>query len=206
MSIAKFCAVSVIRLAVFSWLLICWTIFSAPAAKSGEYETFDGRAYNGRFYPRIDIIEWNEEGETASHMEFQNYNKEIPVDMAFQLEEKRGRKVMLVRYTLKRKDGDEVLCRRVVAPAHFGESFLVYKDTADSDREITIVSMSPLPEKKGRKLISSPAKYASCEMPKEEARMPASEAAQPEGKIKDKVPGNKGAILKKGQDVPFSDW
>ncbi|MBI2606156.1 MAG: hypothetical protein HYW49_08765 [Deltaproteobacteria bacterium] len=119
---------------------------------------------------------------------------------------------MLVRYTLKRKDGDEVLCRRVVVPAHFGESFHVYKDTADSDREITIVSMVPLPEKKGRKLVSSPAKYASCDMPKEEVRMPASERSakkeggQAEGKVQDKVPSNKGAILKKSQDVPFSDW
>ncbi len=202
MSIAKSLAVNAIRVAIFFCLLACWMIFSTPEAKAGEYETFDGRTYNGRFYPRIDIIEWNEEG-MASHMEFQNYNKEVPVEMAFQFEEKKGRKVMLVRYTLKRKDGDEVLCRRVVVPAHFGESFHVYKDTADSDREITIVSMVPLPEKKGRKLISSPAKYASCDMPKEEVRMPASEKKTG---IQDKVPSNKGALLKKGQDVPFSDW
>ena len=183
--------------------------FMSTYVYANEYETFDGHVYNGKMYPRIDIIEWNE-GSLPSHMEFQNYNKsDMPVEMSFQLEEKNGRKVMLVRYTIHRKDGDEVLCRRVIAPGHFKDGlFMVYKDNADSDREIIMVSMFPLPEKKGRELLSSPVKYATCEMPSAE-RMPAGTSERGHDSVNDdqkRVPGNKGALKKNGDSVPFGDW
>mgnify|MGYP001597731060 CR=1 FL=1 len=183
--------------------------FISTYADANEYETFDGHVYNGKMYPRIDIIEWNE-GNLPSHMEFQNYNKaDMPVDMAFQLEEKNGRKVMLVKYTIHRKGGDEVLCRRVIAPGHFKDGmYMVYKDNADTDREITMVSMFPLPEKKGRELISAAPRYASCEAPAPD-RMPAGTSERGRDSVNDdqkRVPSNKGALKKDGDSVPFGDW
>lgn len=184
---------------------LAFFITAASGAFAAEYETFDGRVYNGKKYPRIDIIEWNEE-KLPSHMEFQNYTLDIPVDMTFQLEEKNGRKVMLVRYYLK--DRGEYLCRRVLAPGHFRDGFLIYKDTSDPERVITMVSMYPLPEKKGRVLMN-PEKYAGCELPSAD-RMPASDSNPQSGPNYDSqkrvVPKTGGGIGKEEGKVPFSDW
>lgn len=183
-------------LAVFTLLAI-----AAIQAKAAEFEVFDGRNYNGRFYPRIDVIEWNEEN-LPSHMEFQNYGyQSTPIDMSFQLEEKNGKKVMLVRYKFKGRD--EVLCRRVIAPGHFKKDFFVYKKM-EKDREITYVSILPLPSEQGRILIDSPEKYASCEMPPEN-RMPASDTGK-KGEDADsqkRVVDDTGAIKSKDGSVPF---
>ena len=45
----------------------------------------------------------------------------------------------------------------------FNDAFLVYKENFDSDFDNVIVTMQKLPDKPGRKLISSPPQYASCD-------------------------------------------
>lgn len=120
-----------------------------------DFEIFDGRVYNGKFYPRIDVIEWGE----PSHMEFHIFSKGKPVDLSFELETKTGRKVMLVNYYMV--DRNEHLCRRVLAPGHFGQSFYVYRDNSDAEFDNVIVSAEKLPEKKGQSLVN-PKKYLSC--------------------------------------------
>ncbi|MEW6057282.1 MAG: hypothetical protein AB1540_11790 [Bdellovibrionota bacterium] len=192
------------------WFLICSItvalVTPTPLRAEKEFEIFDGRVYNGKYYPRIDIIEWGE----PSHMEFHVYWKGKPVEMSFQLDESKGKKVMLVNYHIK--DRKEHLCRRVLAPGHFSEKFLVYKDTSDKDMDAVIVSMAPLPEKKGRVLLNAP-QYASCEM-SEPDRFVAGEKNDPatKGHIAPPAAGpknyksDKGSIKKKDAAVPFSDW
>lgn len=185
------------------FLALAIAAISVRAQEAGkEYEIFDGHTYNGKFYPRIDILEWTDDGESASHMEFQNYNKEVPVDMSFQLDEKSGKKVMLVRYTIK--DRNEVLCRRVLAPQHFkGDKFFIYSKV-ESDRDLIFVSMYPLPDEKGRVLLNKPVQYSSCEMPSKD-RMPASDKPKKGEGVTDqkRVPVENGAIKGKGDSVPF---
>ncbi len=167
-----------------------------------EFEIFDGRVYNGKYYPRMDILEWNED-DLPSHMEFQNYGKNMPIDLSFELEEKNGKKVMKVHYFFKERN--EHLCRRVLAPSNMKPDFYIYQDESDKDRNITFVSAHKLPEKKGRQLVQSK-KYTPCdEAPAE--RMPASEKPAPkDGTVQERVPGREGAIGKDENSIPFSDW
>lgn len=141
--------------AIFLYFLIPPTQLRAESKK--DFEIFDGRMYNKKFYPRIDIIEW---GEPISHMEFQVYWKGHPLKMTFQLEKKDGKKVMLVNYFIKERN--EHVCRRVVAPSHFDDNFMVYSDTSDKDMDNTIVTMNKLPEKKGLALVTDQPTYTGC--------------------------------------------
>lgn len=188
---------------VIAFLLVFVAVPGGLRAKN-DFEIFDGRAYNGKFYPRIDIIEWNDRPGDPTRMEFHVYWKGKPLDLGFSLEQKDKKKVMLVNYHIK--DRDETLCRRVLAPAHFSEGFLVYRDTSDFEMDSVIVTMQELPPKKGRELIK-PKAYASCEMPKGD-RQPADAApgapAAPHDQVRPK--GDKGAIKPKGAAVPFGDW
>ena len=93
--------IAVVQFILFSFLNI---------SQAKEFEIFDGRNYNGKYYPRIDIIEWGR----PTHMQFQVYWKDHPLEMSFQLEQKDGKNVMLVKYFIKERN--EVLCRRVLAP------------------------------------------------------------------------------------------
>ncbi len=188
----------------------------ARAGSDKEYETFDGRVYNGKYYPRVDIIEWTEPEFSNSHMEFQNYDyKKVPISAAYQLDDKTGRKVMKVHYELKRQNGEiEHVCRRVIAPGHFGENFYVYQDMSDPDRDIAMVSMEPLPEKKGRSLVQTK-KYTPCEdeAVKTSKRLPAAAQAASSEKSSSqdslKVE-SEGSVQKKdaeGKETsPFQDW
>lgn len=194
------------------WFWTFWIgllLLTSMPARSADYEIFDGRTYNGKYYPRVDIIEWGQ----PSHMEFQVYWKGKPLEMSFELEDKGARKVMLVHYFIKERN--EHLCRRVLAPGHFHEGFMVYKDTSDKDMDNTIVTVSALPAKKGLELVSPP-KYFACETA-EPTRLPAAEEkkqaagadhadiAPPAVDQKRTVP-DKGALKKKDQVVPFGDW
>jgi hypothetical protein len=189
-----------------------------------EYAIFDGRMYNSKFYPRIEIIEWTETGQGTTHMEFQNYTKRVPIDLSFELETKQGRNVMLVKYFIPERG--EYLCRRVLAPGHFKESkeFYFYKDKSDKDMDVILVSQIPLPDKEGRSEYK-PKPYSPCEEPKEnkerlpaanerassnertEVATPAALEAEKESVLPhDKYRGNKaGGITKKGAAVPFGD-
>lgn len=185
----------------------------ARAGSDKEYETFDGRVYNGKYYPRVDIIEWTEPELTNSHMEFQNYDyKKVPISAAYELDTKNGRKVMKVHYELLRSNGEiEHVCRRVVAPGHFSENFMVYQDLSDSDRDIWMVTMDALPEKKGRKQIQTK-KYTACEEPQDSSkRLPASAHGSEKSSSQDSLKVEKeGSVLKKDKEgnetSPFQDW
>ena len=134
-----------------------------------DFEIFDGRVYNGKYYPRVDIIEWG----TPSHMEFHIYSKSKPVDLTFELERTKGKVVMLVRYHMK--DRGEFLCRRVLAPGHFLPGLKIYKDQSDKDFDNYIVSMEDMEPQPGLVRIDKPANYAACEDDSVKDRMPASE-------------------------------
>lgn len=177
------------------------------AGKGESFETFDGQVYNGKYYPRIDIIEWNDHPGDPSHMEFHVYSKGKPIDMSFMLEAKEKKKVMLVHYTITERG--EHLCRRVLAPAHFMDGFYVYRENTDPDFDNILVSMEKLPPKNGRELIQNK-QYASCNMP-DPARLPAAEVEKDKpaaGLPHDQVRPNsdKAAIKKSGAAVPFGDW
>lgn len=168
---------------VFLWLNP--SIAKAKQEKEKAFEVFDGQVYNGKYYPRMDIIEWTENGHTQSSMEFQVYWKGHQVEMSFELEEKDGKKVMLVHYFIPERN--EHLCRRVLAPHHFTKNFMVYRDTRDKDMDNTIVTMLPIEEKPGRSLISGK-KYLACldeseerSMPQANDRMPAANENAGEG-------------------------
>ncbi len=207
---------SIIKKTITFIFIVCLSISLFNAlAKAGsdkEYETFDGRVYNGKYYPHVDIIEWTEPEFTNSHMEFQNYDyKKVPLSAAFELDTKNGRKVMKVNYELKRQNGEiEHVCRRVMAPEHFAPNFLVYQDQADVDRDIFMVSMEALPDKKGRKIITTK-QYTPCEedQPK---RLPASNVGVSEKSSSQeslKVE-SEGSVKKKNESgtesSPFQDW
>ncbi|HRK01109.1 MAG TPA: hypothetical protein PLH57_00465 [Oligoflexia bacterium] len=192
-----------IQRAVFI-LLILFSFFSPTYAKAADFEIFDGRVYNGKFYPRIDIIEWG----TPSHMEFHIYSKGKPIELGFELEDKTGRKVMLVNYHITERG--ERLCRRVLAPAHFHSGFMVYVDKTDPDFDNVIVSVHELPAKRGLVKLIRPHSYAACELDKPDRSV----ASTGEGEYKNiapphvdqsktKVDGS--AIKKPGQAVPFGD-
>jgi hypothetical protein len=191
---------------------------SGKSSKPEEFAIFDGRVYNGKYYPRVDIIEWDYPPH-KSHMEFHIYWKGKPVDLSFELETKTGRPVMLVRYHLKERN--EILCRRVLAPGHFFEEFYVYRDHSDPDFDNIIVSAEKFTNKPKFELIKTPS-YMACEEPKDEDRFPAADeqveekhqappsannvAPVGEEAKQTKQPSNKGALKKSGAAVPFSDW
>lgn len=194
----------VARLIVFAGLL-----FLNPSAvrSAGEFEIFDGRVYNGKFYPRIDIIEWRDKPTEQTRMEFHVYSKGKPVELSFELEKKDKKRVMLVHYHIVERD--EHLCRRVLAPSHFDYGFKVYVDPSDEDFDNVLVSMEKLPEKKGRKELLVQRKYVACTASEEKKeRLPAaSDMPQPKGYTDQKrTKGDKGALKKDGVAVPFGDW
>lgn len=182
-------------------------------ARADSFEIFDGQVYNGKYYPRIDIIEWNDNPGDPSHMEFHIYSKGKPIDLSFLLEQKDRKKVMLVNYFIKERG--EHLYRRVLAPGHFTDGFNVYRDNTDPDFDNILVSMEKMPAKPGRTLIENN-KYASCEEPKvDSVRLPANQdaaSAQPTPVAKPGQPNDQvrphsdpGAIKKNGVAVPFGD-
>lgn len=152
------------------FFLVLFVVFLAnfSTAIAKEYEIFDGRNYNGKYYPRIDIITWRYDKTENYTQQFQIYWKGHPIEMSFALEEKDGQKILLIRYNIKERK--EILCRRAPAPMNFGQGFKVYLETKDKDMDNYILSMTDLPAEDGRKLITPP-KYEACpEEPEEEEK------------------------------------
>ena len=141
-------------------LVMMWSTVQAK-----DYEIFDGRVYNNKYYPRIDVVTWNEKKGDPYTQQYHVYWKGHPVEMSFKLDETGTEKIMLVRYNLKERN--EIICRRVPAPGNFGQGFKIYKDTSDKDMDNTILSMNELPKKEGLTLITPPA-YEPCPEEKEE--------------------------------------
>lgn len=149
----------------FSFAMVFLFFLSPTPARAEEFAVFDNRSYNGKFYPRVDIIEWG----SPSHMEVHVYSKEKPIKLSFQLERKNGKVVMLIDYFITERN--EHVCRRVLAPGHFFENFLVYTDNSDPDFDNTIVTMSPLPTKQGQFLVKN-GTYTGCTMDIAEEKTP----------------------------------
>jgi hypothetical protein len=192
------------RMFKMAWFFVSLLMLIPAPVRSADFETFDGRNYNGKFYPRIDIIEWNDTPEEPTHMEFHVFWKGHALDTTFLLEKKDGKTVMNVNYFVKERN--EHLCRRVVAPGHFTDKFMVYRDTSDKDFDNIIVTMLPVSNPKAQ-LVQGGATYASCEMPKLE-RMPANDSPAPtpkDGSDQVRPKGDAGAIKKAGHPAPF-DW
>ena len=172
--------------------------------RAEEFQIFDGHIYNGKYYPRIDVIEWNDSPGSPTYMDFHIYSKGKPVDLSFSLEATQKKKVMNVNYLFTERD--EHQCRRVLAPAHFSEGFLVYKDLSDPDYDSIIVSMHKMPEKKGRVQITLPT-YAACATAEPERQVAAEDkghAGAPSDQKRQH--SDKSAIKSKSAAVPFGDW
>ncbi len=184
-------------------------LLNPSVLRAADFEIFDGQTYNGKYYPRIDVIEWSDAPGQPTYMDFHIYSKAKPVELSLQIEATTKKKVMLVNYLLT--DRDEHQCRRVLAPSHFGEGFFVYKDSSDADYDSVIVSMQKMPDKKGRVLVTTPPAYLACAVPEAERLPAASDTGQvkgapatPDDQVRTK--SDKGAIKKKGAAVPFGDW
>lgn len=116
-------------------------LIATPALANQDYAIFDGQRYNGRYYPRIDIIEWG----TPAHLEFHIYSKDDPVEIEVKPIERGGKRVLLVNYFISSRQ--EKVCRSVVAPAHFraDSPLYLYLDASDSEYRNIYVSANPLP-------------------------------------------------------------
>lgn len=176
--------------------LILLSFLNPTLARAADFEVFDGRVYNGKYYPRIDVIEWG----TPSHMEFHIYDKINPPELAFELDTKTGRKVMLVNYHFKQHG--QKLCRRVLAPGHFHEGFTVYMDNSDPDFNNIIVSVHELPAKKGLVKLIRPFQYASCTADQPDRGIASKKEAGDHGNI---APPNVSR-KKTGQPASFTNW
>ncbi len=124
----------IVFLALFAWSFV---------GHAKDFEIFDGRFYNGQFYPRVDAIEW---GETP-HMEFHIYSKDKPVDITAVPGEKNGKPVLWMVYDLKSRG--ERVCRHIIAPAQFkkGDKVYSYKDSSNAEYDNYYVSTHPLTDK-----------------------------------------------------------
>ncbi|MFZ4715576.1 MAG: hypothetical protein ACOYL6_17765 [Bacteriovoracaceae bacterium] len=150
---------------MFKVIFIPLLLLLTSIASAKDYEIFDGRVYNGKFYPQIDVITWNQKKGDPYTQHFNVYWKGHPFDMSFKLEEGGAQKILLVRYNFKERN--ESLCRRVPAPSNFSANFKVYKDTTDKDMDKTILSMDSIAKKEGLTEIT-PAPYEACPEDKEE--------------------------------------
>ena len=91
--------------------LICLVLiqFSKVSYAEEQYQIFDGRFYNGLFYPNIDIIEWGE----PTHLEFQIYDKGNQIDVSGVTIDSGGR--LIFRAAVDFSFRGERRCRRIPA-------------------------------------------------------------------------------------------
>ncbi|MCB0341508.1 MAG: hypothetical protein H6626_03475 [Pseudobdellovibrionaceae bacterium] len=130
------------RLLHFLFVILITVSFPSISG-SEEYQIFDGRFYNGLFYPRIDIIEWGE----PIHLQFQIYDKVHQIDISGQAIDHAGRTIFEVAFDFTFRG--ERLCRRVLAPPTFRPNeklyFYVEKDAKDINN--ILVSAQPIKDK-----------------------------------------------------------
>lgn len=115
--------------------------------RNEEFQRFDGMYYNGLFYPRIDISEW-EEKNTPAQLEFHVYQKDKPVDVSGRVVKAGAQQIFEFSYDLGYRG--EIRCRRVPAAAGMreGQKLYYYKDTSDADMDRIIVSQVEMKNKK----------------------------------------------------------
>jgi hypothetical protein len=132
-----------IRLALLALLL-------PVLSQAKVFETFDGRFYNGLYYPVVDAIEWGEQNGKFPHMEFHIHSKDKLIDLAAVPGDKNGKPVLWLMYDLKFRG--ERICRHILAPAHFkvGMKLYAYRDNSDPDYDNIYFSSEPM---KGKNMV-----------------------------------------------------
>lgn len=112
-----------------------------------DYPVFDGRFYNGLYYPRINVVEWDK----PEYLVFNIFSKEKPVDLTGKVIRRGGQKVFQFQYHLKDKEKgrDEKVCRSVIAPASFrvGQKLNYYIDKSDHKMDQIYVSARSMSKK-----------------------------------------------------------
>lgn len=143
------------------FLLLCFLFTFNVFAKS--YEIFDGRYYNGLFYPKIDAITWRDKESEPFTTHLNVYWKGHPIELSFDIEDKGAEKILLVHYFIKERN--EHLCRRIPAPGNFEKAPVkVYLDTKDKDMDKYIIAQHDM-SAKYKEIKTTP--YKQCEEPKE---------------------------------------
>lgn len=146
----------------FITLLLALLFVPPLSTLAKQYEIFDGRYYNGKYYPRVDIIDvtWLK----PRRMEFHIFSKNDPVDIAYKIIKRKGTNkiVMLLNYYLR--SGTEVLCRDVVLTTGFNENVptYAYMDRSDPDFDNIWISLEPVKETKNLKAYNFKS-YKPCE-------------------------------------------
>lgn len=124
------------------------TLLLPFAASAKQFEIFDGRVYNGLYYPMIDIIEWGEADGELPHIEFHIHSKDKRIEVSAVPGDKNGKPVLWIMYDLPFRN--ERVCRHVLAPSHFreGMKLYAYRDLTDGDYDNIYVSSQPVNLKK----------------------------------------------------------
>lgn len=158
--------------------IVLLSLFFSTLAFAKQFEVFDGRFYNGLYYPLVDIIEWGEQNGDLPHIEFHLHSKDKPMDLTVVPGDKGGKPVLWIMYDLSFRG--EKVCRHVLAPAHFteGMKLYAYRDNSDADYDNIYVSSQPM---QGKNLVEySMQEYQPCldenasNKPDSLPRMPAS--------------------------------
>ncbi|MCO5143303.1 MAG: hypothetical protein M9962_09465 [Oligoflexia bacterium] len=126
------------------FFLSIFLVYSVSDSHAKEFEIFDGRMYNNKFYPLVDIIEWGEQNGEKPHIEFHVHMKDKPVGISVVPGDKSGKPVLWIMYDLSFRG--EKVCRHVLAPAHFkeGMKLYTYRDDSDSDYDNIFISSEPM--------------------------------------------------------------
>lgn len=126
-------------LAVFLLLIL-----ANSAALAKNYPIFDGRYYNGFYYPRINIIEWQDNKKSPFYLDFHIYEKQKNIEIDGKVITATRGNVLL--FSVKIPERNEVLCRRVLAPPAFkaGQVLYFYKNnTRSSEFNSIVISHKP---------------------------------------------------------------
>jgi hypothetical protein len=195
------------------FVVLCCLLLSYTA-QARVFETFDGRFYNGLYYPVVDAIEWGEQDGELPHMEFHIHSKDNRIELTAVPGDKNGKPVLWLMYDLKFRN--ERVCRHILAPAHFKEGMKLYAYRDDSDMDYDNIYFSSQPMS-GKTLVPyQMEEYEPCmdenasNKPDVSPRMPASEAAPQQAAA---APAPAPAAKKEGKNlgvdydnhaVPFS--
>ncbi len=200
----KFALISADRLSMRHFVCLFALLFSV-AGWAKEFEIFDGRMYNGLYYPLVDIIEWGD----IPHIELHIHSKNQKIDVVAVPGDKNGKPVLWLMYDLKYRN--ERVCRHVLAPAHFkeGMKLYAYRDDSDPDYDNIYFSSQPM---QGKKMVPyEPPTYEPCldemasnkpdSMPRAPASVPTPAEALPPAVKKE---GDNIGVDYINHSVPFS--
>ena len=117
-----------------SALLLNILSISHGKAPEDDYDRLDGKGKSGK---KVDVVEW--EGNLEVHV----YPKGSLVGLALKLDEKNGKKVMVIGYRFDNSHG-ESLIRRALVSIPFTASFKAFKDPSAEDYDKIIISNNGL--------------------------------------------------------------